>query len=1003
MSTRLMVTSLVLAAGLALHAPGATRTPLAFGDPVRTLALDPGERDASASLVDLAAGFAYFAFSGNPAFSPAELVKIRLSDFTRVGTLVLAPGEDTIDSAVIDAAGGCAYFGTDSTPGAIVKIRLSDFSRVGSLTLNPGENRLSPAVIDPGSGFAYFGTQTIPASLVKVRLSDFTRAGALPMDPAGTGAIDASGGFAYFTTSDLLVKLRLSDFSWVGSMRPFFLSDPVSTSVIEPGGAYAYLGGVEIGPIGGSFNWIVKVRLSDLTWVGYLITNSGGGSAVNFSASSIDPTGQYALFVTFGGSVERIRLSDFTLVDSLDLAYRTTSAVLDPGSGNLFVSATGQTALGNYAGKVVKVRVSDMTRVDALSLRMGEDVRSSVIDTVAGFAYFGTYTEPGVVVKVRLSDFTRVGTLTLDPGEGGLTSAVIDPVAGFAYFGTNTDPGIVVKVRLSDFTRVSATTLNVAESYLRTAAIDAAAGFAYFGTDPQGFIPLPGGQTNSHGLLVKVRLSDLTRVGSLDVTGVPGSVFSSVIDPLAGYAYLGTGTAAAGPGAVVKVRLSDFTSAGALPLPDIHIPSSAVIEPAGGSAYFGSYDERPGVVARVRLSDFMRDGTLSLLPGESYVQSAVIDPAAGFAYFGALSSPSGLVSREVAVKVRLSDMTSLGEADLGMISSVSSAVIDPVAGFAYFAGASMGFGDYARGWSIARLDLSAGGAATGTVTGGEVFCPSYATRPPIQVYLTGAPPWSLVWSDGVTQTGLLTSPASRFVSPAATTTYALTSVSDANGAGIASGSATFAIKTVPPVPTITAPAAAFPRTTGLTASVPYHPGNGYSWIIAGGDPTSFRTSNRITFTGSSAGKTTLWVSEVQDGCYSGTAKATVAVATATPALNLYTLPPCRVFDTRSSSGPALAAGSDRIFDTTGQCAIPSTATALSVNVAVTEPASSGNLSLHAGNEPVSPTATINFSTGHTRANNAIVRLASDGSGTLGVQSNSAGAVHFILDVNGYFQ
>lgn len=39
----------------------------------------------------------------------------------------------------------------------------------------------------------------------------------------------------------------------------------------------------------------------------------------------------------------------------------------------------------------------------------------------------------------------------------------------------------------------------------------------------------------------------------------------------------------------------------------------------------------------------------------------------------------------------------------------------------------------------------------------------------------------------------------------------------------------------------------------------------------------------------------------------------------------------------------------------------------------------------------------------TRANNAVVLLATDGSGTIGVKNGSAKAVHFVLDVNGYFQ
>jgi len=47
-------------------------------------------------------------------------------------------------------------------------------------------------------------------------------------------------------------------------------------------------------------------------------------------------------------------------------------------------------------------------------------------------------------------------------------------------------------------------------------------------------------------------------------------------------------------------------------------------------------------------------------------------------------------------------------------------------------------------------------------------------------------------------------------------------------------------------------------------------------------------------------------------------------------------------------------------------------------------------------------STINYGSGQTRTNNAVAALASDGSGGLEVVTESAGSVHFILDVNGYF-
>jgi N-acetylneuraminic acid mutarotase len=123
----------------------------------------------------------------------------------------------------------------------------------------------------------------------------------------------------------------------------------------------------------------------------------------------------------------------------------------------------------------------------------------------------------------------------------------------------------------------------------------------------------------------------------------------------------------------------------------------------------------------------------------------------------------------------------------------------------------------------------------------------------------------------------------------------------------------------------------------------------------------------------------------------------------------YTLSPCRVADTRNaagpSGGPALAAYSIRIFPVTGAvCGIPSTASAVSVNLTAVEAAAAGHLILYPG-DAVSPplVSNINFSPGLTRANNAVVPLATDGTGTIKVKNGSAGAVHFVLDVSGYFQ
>jgi hypothetical protein len=135
--------------------------------------------------------------------------------------------------------------------------------------------------------------------------------------------------------------------------------------------------------------------------------------------------------------------------------------------------------------------------------------------------------------------------------------------------------------------------------------------------------------------------------------------------------------------------------------------------------------------------------------------------------------------------------------------------------------------------------------------------------------------------------------------------------------------------------------------------------------------------------------------------------ATVTVAG--PPELFYTLPPCRVLDTRNPTGPlagpSLQPGATRTFDVAASaCGIPATAKAISVNLTVTGPVGPGHLTLYPGDAVQAPLAsTINFSANQTRANNAVLPLASDGSGTINVLAGTGGTVDFILDVNGYLE
>ncbi len=126
------------------------------------------------------------------------------------------------------------------------------------------------------------------------------------------------------------------------------------------------------------------------------------------------------------------------------------------------------------------------------------------------------------------------------------------------------------------------------------------------------------------------------------------------------------------------------------------------------------------------------------------------------------------------------------------------------------------------------------------------------------------------------------------------------------------------------------------------------------------------------------------------------------------ALAFHTLAPCRAVDTRRVSGPlggpALGPSATRGFVVKEICGIPASAKAVAANVTVTNTGATGTLVIYPGDLPAAPTAlTLAFRAGQTRANNVLVGLASNGSGSLNVASSAPGLVDVVMDVDGWFE
>ena len=119
--------------------------------------------------------------------------------------------------------------------------------------------------------------------------------------------------------------------------------------------------------------------------------------------------------------------------------------------------------------------------------------------------------------------------------------------------------------------------------------------------------------------------------------------------------------------------------------------------------------------------------------------------------------------------------------------------------------------------------------------------------------------------------------------------------------------------------------------------------------------------------------------------------------------SFHPLPITRVSDTRSGPGAApLPAWTSRVVRVTGLAGVPSSGVgAVVVNLTATQSGKPGYLTVTANGTPRPSVSSLNFATGATVANLAVIPVGADG--RLNVFNGSAGTVHVMTDVLGYYQ
>lgn len=123
---------------------------------------------------------------------------------------------------------------------------------------------------------------------------------------------------------------------------------------------------------------------------------------------------------------------------------------------------------------------------------------------------------------------------------------------------------------------------------------------------------------------------------------------------------------------------------------------------------------------------------------------------------------------------------------------------------------------------------------------------------------------------------------------------------------------------------------------------------------------------------------------------------------------LFTTPPCRLYDSRDDPSGPIPGGQTREIlarGFVGSCPLLTSAVRnLAINVTAVSATAAGYLQLYPANIPTPDATVISFGAGQTRANNAVLNLATDGTGTFAIRSGQqpGQAVHVIVDVTGYF-
>lgn len=244
---------------------------------------------------------------------------------------------------------------------------------------------------------------------------------------------------------------------------------------------------------------------------------------VNVQHMEETPVAQVQTLSGFGGTGEGIvthgnyiyvsNASNLT-ISKIDLTSFTVESTLNLGTGITETMSTDGTYL--YVGwnsspaKISRIRLSDFTFVDTITLASGENIASGM-HIVGTNLYVGLWVSPGKVAKIDLTTFTQTSTLTLASGENHAEEG--DNDGTYLYIPCENSRHIV-KIRLSDFTEVESLQLDADETEPQQVLVNG--NYLYI-------VTRQGANTGTAGKLIRIPLNDFQRSAGSVITTVKES------------------------------------------------------------------------------------------------------------------------------------------------------------------------------------------------------------------------------------------------------------------------------------------------------------------------------------------------------------------------------------------------------------------------------------------------------------------------------------------------